>query len=175
VIVSDHRGVESLFQELETTTTSPEHRRQLADHVITELVRHSVAEEQYLYPAVREHLPDGDKLAEQELEHHAQAETTMAELENISPASPQFELLLGKLIADVRHHIRGEEDDLLPRLRKALTVEDLRELGEKVLSTKEIAPTRPHPAAADRLPAAQVLHPGSGLVDKVREALTGCR
>ena len=33
----------------------------MADTVITELVRHSVAEEMYVYPAMRDHLPDGQQ------------------------------------------------------------------------------------------------------------------
>jgi hemerythrin superfamily protein len=47
-----------------------------AEQVVIELVGHSVAEEAYLYPAVRESLPDGDKVAAKELEDHAEAERT---------------------------------------------------------------------------------------------------
>jgi hemerythrin superfamily protein len=57
VITKDHREVEEAFKELESGQGSADHRRDLADHVIAELVRHSVAEEQYMYPAAREVSP----------------------------------------------------------------------------------------------------------------------
>jgi hypothetical protein len=38
---------------------------------------------------------------------------------------------------------------------------------------KKMAPTRPHPAAPDTPPANKLLAPGAGLVDRLRDALTG--
>ncbi|WP_405427915.1 hypothetical protein [Micromonospora sp. NBC_00617] len=47
---------------------SPEYRRQLTDVVIAELVRHAVAEEAYVYPTARKALPDGDQIADHEID-----------------------------------------------------------------------------------------------------------
>ncbi len=128
VITQDHREVEAAFRELEGGGLTPEHRRDLADHVIAELVRHSVAEEQYMYPAARDALPDGDEVADHELEEHAEAEKVMKALDELDPTDPEFEELLGRLISDIRHHIEEEETDLLPRLQEACTTEQLRDL-----------------------------------------------
>lgn len=173
VITADHREVEQVFDELESGHGSPEHRRALADRVITQLLRHAVAEEQYMYPAARRALPDGDELAEHELREHAEAEQVMRELEGLAPTDPLFDQLLGELMHDVRHHIRAEEEDLLPRLAAHCSAEDLRELGRKVIAAKAVAPARPHPAAPDELPADLLLDPGTGLVDRARDALSG--
>ncbi|SFQ58913.1 Hemerythrin HHE cation binding domain-containing protein [Amycolatopsis arida] len=173
VITDDHRQVEAVFSELEKRTGSPQHRRDLADHVIAELVRHSVAEEQYMYPAARKHLPNGDQIADHEIAEHAEAEQVMKQLENVEPTDPRFDQLLGQLIADIRHHVEDEENDLLPKLQQACSEEELRELGEKVLRAKEIAPTRPHPSAPDKPPANRILDPGAGLIDKIRDGLSG--
>jgi hemerythrin superfamily protein len=172
VIVTDHREVEQIFRELETRQGTPEHRRSLADHVITELVRHSVAEEQYMYPAARRYLENGDELADHELEEHAEAEQVMKQLEGIPADDPRFDQLLGDLMKDIRHHIEDEEEDLLPKLQQACSAEDLRDLGEKVVKAKKIAPTRPHPAAPDKPPANRILNPGAGLIDRLRDALS---
>jgi hypothetical protein len=51
--------------------------------VIAELVRHSVAEEEYMYPAARKTLEGGDQLADHELEEHAKAEKLMKELDGL--------------------------------------------------------------------------------------------
>ena len=72
-IIADHREVDAIFKELEKSD-NPDNRRGLVEHAITELVRHSVGEEQYLYPTARDVLPDGDRLADHELIEHAEAE-----------------------------------------------------------------------------------------------------
>jgi hemerythrin-like domain-containing protein len=173
VITADHREAENIFRELEAGTGGPEHRRDLADHVIAELVRHSVAEEQYMYPTAREALPNGDEVADHELQEHAEAEQVMKELDGLDATDPRFDELLGKLISDIRHHIEDEEKDLLPKLQQACSQEQLETLGEKVTKAKQMAPTRPHPAAPDKPPANKILGPSAGLVDRMRDALTG--
>ncbi|MEU0152691.1 hemerythrin domain-containing protein [Micromonospora fulviviridis] len=173
VLMTDHREVEAIFVELESRQGTPEHRRQLADVVIAELVRHSVAEEAYVYPAARKALPDGGQLAEHEISEHADAERTMKELESLDPSEPRFDELLTKLTATIRHHVQDEENDLFPRLRAACAREELVELAGKVEAAKKSAPTRPHPAAPDHPPANKLLAPGTGLVDRMRDALSG--
>lgn len=172
VIISDHRQVEQIFTELESSPP-PEVRKQLTEHVITELVRHSVAEEQHMYPMARRVLEDGDQIADHEIQEHAEAEQVMKDLEGLDADDPEFQRLLNKLISDIRHHVDDEEKNLLPRLRAACTQEDLRDLGTKVVKAKERAPTRPHPSAPDTPPANKILDPGAGLIDRMRDALSG--
>lgn len=171
-IVADHRAVERVFGEIEASGDA-RMKRDLVEHVIAELVRHSVAEEQYLYPTARKVLPDGDKIADHEIAEHAEVEETMKQLEKADATDPEFGRLTSKLIADVRHHVEDEEGDLLPRLRAACDSGELVALGKKFAQAKRMAPTRPHPAAPDTPPANKVLGPGAGLIDKVRDALTG--
>ncbi|SIN31448.1 hemerythrin domain-containing protein [Micromonospora cremea] len=173
ILVADHREVETLFVELETRQGTPEYRRQLVDVVIAELVRHSVAEEAYVYPTARKVLPDGDEIAEHEISEHADAERTMKELESVDPSDPRFDELLAHLTSTIRHHVQDEESELFPRLCAATAREELIELGDKVTAVKEIAPTRPHPSAPDHPPANKLLAPGTGLVDRVRDSLSG--
>ena len=173
VLTEDHRAVEQVFQELESGSDSPEHRRDLTDHVIAELVRHSVAEEHYLYPATRKALSDGDQIADHELSEHSEAERTMKELDGLDPNDPRFGELLGQLMTEVRHHVKDEEEDLVPRLREACSETELTELGEQIVRAKESAPTRPHPTAPKKPPMNKVLDPGAGMVDRMRDALTG--
>jgi hemerythrin superfamily protein len=173
VLVTDHHEVEELFTELESGTIDAHRRAELRDKVITELVRHSVAEEMYLYPTARKALPGGDQLADREIEEHAAAERVMKALEPVAPEDPRFDELLAQLITDIRGHLADEEADLFPRLQAACPEEELVSLGEKVQRAKRIAPTRPHPAAPDTPPLNKVLGPATGLVDRVRDALTG--
>lgn len=139
--------------------------------MISELVRHSVAEEQFLYPAVRGWLPDGDRIADHEIAEHAEAERVMKDLEGMESADPRFGALLAELIEDIRHHGHDEERDLLPRLSSWCSPEELRDLGAQVLRAKQAAPTRPHPATPDTPPANLIIDPGAGLIDRLRDAL----
>jgi hemerythrin superfamily protein len=172
VIIRDHRAFEAVFRELEEFTGTTEHRKDLVDHVIAELVRHSVAEEQFMYPAARSRLPGGDEIVDHELEEHAEAEEVMKRLEGLEPDDPEFEPLVKQLTDDIRHHIGEEEGDLLPKLKEACDREELQHLGFKVMAAKEFAPTRPHPHAPDKPPANLVLGPGVGFIDKIRDTLS---
>ncbi|MFC5201035.1 hemerythrin domain-containing protein [Streptomyces kaempferi] len=172
-LTTDHQEVEELFGKIDGLPRGDEQRKKYADQAVMELVRHSVAEEAYLYPAVREFLPDGDTVADKELEDHAQAERTMKELEGVSAGDPEFDRLIGELMTEIRSHVRDEEDNLFPRLRSAASEDQLLKLGDKVRQAKKTAPTRPHPSAPDTPPANKLLAPGTGMVDRIRDALTG--
>jgi hemerythrin-like domain-containing protein len=172
VLVHDHREIEEMFAELESADVGPAERRRLANAVVAELVRHSVAEEQYLYPVVRRTLPAGDRIAEHEMNDHAGAERDMKKLENLDAATdPEFEVVLTKLMAEMRQHFLEEEVDLFPRLRATVEPDELRELARKAQLIKKIAPTRPHPAAPDSPAVSRLLVPALGLVDRIRDAL----
>lgn len=172
-LTADHREVEKLFTNIEELPSGDSRRKQYADRVTMELVRHSVAEESYLYPTVRKHLPGGADLADRELEDHAAAERTMKELEGCEADDPQFDMLMARLMTEIRTHVADEESKVFPKLREACSAEMLNDLGDKVRQAKKMAPTRPHPSAPDKPPANKLLAPGIGLVDRMRDALSG--
>ncbi|MFJ7589365.1 hemerythrin domain-containing protein [Streptomyces sp. NPDC097617] len=169
----DHQEVEDFFKDIQGLPSGDPRRKHYADKLTIELVRHSVAEEVYLYPAVRKHLPDGDVIADRELEDHAAAELIMKDLEGCKADDPRFDGLVDKLMTEIREHIADEEGTLFPRLRDMCSADMLNELGDKVRSAKKTAPTRPHPSAPDKPPANKFLAPGVGLVDRLRDAMSG--
>ncbi|MER6978163.1 hemerythrin domain-containing protein [Streptomyces carpinensis] len=172
-LTTDHREVEEIFARMEALPSGDPQRKELADQVTIELVRHSVAEEMYLYPAVRQFLANGDAIADKEIGDHNRAERTMKDLEGCEAGDPQFDQLITKLMSEIRAHVTDEESNLFPQLQQAAGTDDLNELGEKVRIAKKTAPTRPHPAAPSTPPANKLLAPGAGLVDRIRDALSG--
>ncbi|MCC2274548.1 hemerythrin domain-containing protein [Streptomyces sp. ET3-23] len=172
-LTTDHREVEEIFSRIETLPSGAEQRKDLADQATIELVRHSVAEEMHLYPAVRQYLANGDALADKEIEDHAKAEQIMKDLEGCKPGEPDFGRLVTALISEVRDHIEDEELILFTQLRQAAGAEELQKLGDKVRTAKKTAPTRPHPSAPDTPPGNKLLAPGAGLVDRVRDLFSG--
>src|SRR3954451_11389044 len=90
----DHREVEEMFAEFDRAT-DPKERRTIADKIIIELVRHSEAEEQAVYPAMRKALPDGDQLIEHEISEPSEAEEIMKKLDGLSHEDAPSAILMG--------------------------------------------------------------------------------
>ncbi|MFC9621096.1 hemerythrin domain-containing protein [Streptomyces sp. NPDC056930] len=172
-LTADHRELEALFTQIEAQPVDHPQRRELADRLTAELVRHSVAEELHLYPAVRNHVSDGAALADKELADHAKVEQMLKDLEDLHAVDPQFNDIVAKLKFAVASHVREEEHELFPRLAASLPPAKLDELGRLVRRAKEMAPTRPHPSLPNTPPANKLLVPGVGLVDRVRDLLSG--
>ncbi|WP_290059310.1 hemerythrin domain-containing protein [Amycolatopsis solani] len=155
VLAGDHRELDRLATELELGQGSPENRKELSDHLIAELVRHAVAEEEFI---------DGEG-------DLAEAERLMRQIEGAGPQETRFELLLSALIRAVRRHVRDEGPAAVTEVRRRCSPERRTALGREVLEARDAAPTVPHPDLADRVPAAEQLWPGPGFVDRARTAL----
>ncbi|MCV2487826.1 hemerythrin domain-containing protein [Geodermatophilus sp. YIM 151500] len=175
VLTHDHREVERMFAELDalrgaTGETERRRRKDLVDQVTIELVRHSVAEEAEVYPAVK------DKVSAEEAERakheHAEAEKTMKRLESLDPDDASFDAELATLMQEIREHVAEEEGQMFPHMRQVFSRQELVELGAKVESVKKIAPTRPHPSAPDEPPGDKLLGPVAGLFDRLRDAVS---
>ncbi len=172
ILTADHLEVTAMLAEI-STTVDPERQRELADIVITELVRHSVAEEMHVYPAMKKHLPNGDAAVEHDMEEHKEIERTLKDLEGVAATDPQFTALIASLAATLDDHVRDEEQDQFPLLRAQVPQDELVELGAKVEAAKKLAPTRPHPNAPNAAPFHKLVGPGVGLVDRLRDKLSG--
>lgn len=169
----DHREVDELFEQIEKAEPGSAGRKQLVDQLTIELVRHSVAEEAYLYPAVREHLAGGDALADQEIADHGRVEALLKDLEGCAADHQSFDQLVDKLKFEVKEHVADEEGNLFVQMRAACSADDLMALGDDIRKAKKLAPTRPHPGAPSTPPGNKLLAPGLGLVDRARDFVTG--
>lgn len=172
-LTMDHRAVEGVFDELQQRDGGPQRRRDLADHMTAELMRHTVAAEQFLYPATRRSVPDGDRIVDRMIHENGRVEQLLDELSGVKANSARFDELVDSVVEQTRHHVEDEENNLFPGLRSALSANELSDLGEKIERTKQIAPTRPHPSTSKQPPANLVVASGAGLVDKIRDGLTG--
>jgi hemerythrin superfamily protein len=175
ILTHDHREVEQMFAELESLQGAAgdearKRRKDLVDQVTIELVRHSVAEEAEVYPRVKEKVSEAE--AEHAKQEHAEAEETMKRLEGLQPDDPSFDTEVATLMREIREHVAEEEGEMFPHLRQVFTQDELVEMGAKVEAVKKIAPTRPHPSAPDAPPGDKVLGPVTGLLDRMRDAVS---
>jgi hemerythrin superfamily protein len=176
ILEHDHREVEQMFAELESlrgtaTDDAMSRRKDLADQVTIELVRHSVAEEVLVYPKVE------DRVSAEEAEHareeHAEAEETLHRLEKLNPDDPAFDDELATLMSEIRHHIKDEEGQMFAHMRQVIADDELRKLGGRVEAFKKVAPTRPHPHVPNIALARTAAGPAASLFDRMRDLATG--
>jgi hypothetical protein len=97
----------------------------------------------------------------------------MKELEGVDADDPGFLEVLGRLVQVLRDHVSDEETEHFPELRAHLSADDLVEMGRKVEAAKKAAPTRPHPAAPHSELFHKLVGPGVGMVDRLRDKLSG--
>lgn len=50
---------------------------------------------------------------------------------------------MAALIGGVRHHVKEEEEEMFPKLRKDMAPPDLEELGDRLEQAKKEAPSEP--------------------------------
>jgi len=173
VLVKDHEEMKQYFRELEATT-DPKARRDVADRLTAEVARHSVAEEMYVYPAARKILPNGDELIDEEIKEHSEAEELLKSWEGMDGDDPQFMPTFQKIRDGLLHHIDEEEEPkLFPEMQAALSAEEQEDLGAKITKAKKLATTRPHPSAPDSPPGDKILGIPTGIVDRIRDKMSG--
>jgi hemerythrin superfamily protein len=176
VLEQDHREVEQMFDELESlrgaaSEEAKARRKELADQVTIELVRHSVAEEVLVYPKVEQEISAEE--AQHARKEHAQAEETLARLEKLDADNPAFDDELATLMREIRHHIEEEEDQTFAHMRQAMEPGELRSLGGRVQAFKKVAPTRPHPNVPNEPLPRLAAGPAASLFDRMRDLATG--
>ena len=135
------RSCSHVFEELGPRAKA---KGDIAQKVITELSQHAVIEEQILYPAVRERMPDAESTVLEALEEHHVAKWVLSELDDLTPDDERFDAKFTVLAESVRHHIEEEEKELFPKMREEFTRTELTELGKALATAKETAPTKPH-------------------------------
>jgi hemerythrin-like domain-containing protein len=176
ILEHDHREVEQMFAELESlrgasTEEAQSRRKDLADQVTIELVRHSVAEEVLVYPEVERKVSAEE--AEHAREEHAEAEETLQRLEKLDADDPAFDAELATLMEEIRHHIADEEGRMFADMRRSLDPDELRKLGSRVEAFKKVAPTRPHPHVPNEALPRMAAGPAASLFDRMRDLATG--
>jgi hemerythrin-like domain-containing protein len=180
VLAQDHIEVKRMLTELEMGAVREgaagggqlTERKKLAEQLVIEESKHEAVEEMYFWPAVREHLPNGDQLADTAIAQEQEGKEVLNKLDKLDADSPEFEKLLAEFISAGREHIAYEETQVWPGLRNALTAEQAEELGHKLEAGKKTAPTRPHPHTPPSPGALKGAGPVVSAADKARDAMT---
>ncbi len=168
LLKDDHATVEKIFKAYEKLGDRAFKAKEKAvSSMIKELSVHAAIEEQVFYPAVRKEVHGSDSEVLEAIEEHHIVKWELSELEKLSASDERFDAKVTVLIENVRHHVKEEEKDLFPEVRKALGRKQLAEIGDALVTSKKLAPTSPHPRSPSTPPANLVAAPVGKVVDKL--------
>jgi hemerythrin superfamily protein len=177
---ADHEAIEALVARIEADRVAagadPDRlssRKRLVERLIIEESQHEAVEEEFFWPAVREHVTGGDALADEAVEQEQRAKEILSELDGLAAADGRFEELLAAFVEDVRLHMTFEEKRVWPRLRRVLPAEHATRLGARLVRGKTLAPTHPHPDIAPEPGILKASGPMTAAADRIRDAATG--
>jgi Hemerythrin HHE cation binding domain len=181
VLSKDHEEVKGMLAELAkgpTRATGATEdqlalRKKMAEQLVIEESRHEAVEEMYFWPAVREHVADGDRLADEATSQEQEAKHVLDRLDKLDAGEAEFEQLLATFIQAGLEHIAFEETQVWPGMRAALSAQAAEDLGTKLAEGKKTAPTRPHPHTPPSPGVLKTAGPAAAAADKVRDKITG--
>lgn len=134
LLKSDHRMVEDLFQQIEATRDADE----LAELVLalhTALSVHARIEEEIFYPRLRAASVEAGEMLDEAAVEHGSAKHLLVDLSTTSSDDRFFRARLKVLKEQIKHHVREEEEQLMPMAEAAEM--DLEALGALIGERRE--------------------------------------
>jgi hemerythrin superfamily protein len=114
ILEVDHREVEELFDKIEKAEGAK--RQPFIDKLVTSLRAHMELEEAVVYPKM-EPVTGKEDVQEANTEHKL-ARDILDQVEKLAPDEPGFGAALDALKGGITHHVKDEEEEVFPKLRK---------------------------------------------------------
>ena len=128
---SQHREVEDLFKQFEKLGDEgpSEEKEPIVRMACEKLTVHASIEEEIFYPAARQIDDVESLLNEAEVEHNT-AKDLIATLDSMDASDPMFSATFTVLSEYIKHHVKEEEGELFPKVKKSDL--DLDALGQEL-------------------------------------------
>jgi len=174
LLKKEHQQVEQLFKRFEQSgDRAYVAKREIVDRIIEALSKHAAIEEMLFYPVARATVPGTDDVVLESLEEHHVVKWLLSELDGMDPEAERFDAKVTVLIENVRHHVEEEEQEFFPKVREELGRAALNDLGDTMVTARDMAPTHPHPTSPDSPPANVVVGAAAGVADRVTDTVSG--
>jgi hemerythrin-like domain-containing protein len=132
LIKQDHRAVEKLYREYKAAEGDEQERDMLVEEICKSLEMHAKMEEKHFYPTLqKETNAHGDMLLVEAYAEHMGMKALVKTVKNL-PEGTARDATLTALMGVVKHHVREEEQEILPEAEKTLGRERLMELGGRM-------------------------------------------
>jgi hemerythrin superfamily protein len=147
LLMAEHREVKAMFQQYQKLADAGgkgDERMLLASQICVALTLHTQVEEEILYPAARTVLTKDEDIVDEAYVEHAGAKTLIAQIKTMTSDQPMFDAKVTVLGEYIDHHVREEENEFFPKLRK--TSLDLAAMGEQIAARKHQLMALPEPS-----------------------------
>ena len=136
LLKADHKEVSGLLEKYENGRLSKDRKVATAKQICMALSVHAQIEEEIFYPAAREAVRSGEDLLDEAEVEHGSIKELVSAIENASPDDDElFDARVKVLGEYVKHHVKEEENELFPKIRKSDM--DLEEVGAQLAARKE--------------------------------------
>jgi hypothetical protein len=137
LLKQDHVKVKEMLSELEgTTERAAKTREAVFSQLKDELEVHEAIEEEFLYPALKNH-PETRDLALEAFEEHHVVDEVMGEMLHLPVSDETWTAKFTVMKENLEHHIEEEEQDMFEKARRALGDDELADLGDRMTARKE--------------------------------------
>lgn len=133
ILKADHREVAEMLKTLEASKPGAR-RRTTVDKLAAALELHMEIEERDVYPLVKRRV--GEEEAKEAGIEHRLAREGLTEVQRLVDA-PGFGAAVAMLTAGIRHHVKEEEHEVFPELKRNLERDELAALGDRVAAAKK--------------------------------------
>jgi hemerythrin superfamily protein len=135
LLINDHENVKALFEQYEGLgDRALASKKKLATQICLELTKHTTAEEEIFYPAVRAANKENEDMIDEAFVEHASAKELIAQILSMEPDEPLYDAKIKVLSEQIDHHVEEEESEMFPKARKSKL--DLVELGAEIVQRK---------------------------------------
>jgi hemerythrin superfamily protein len=146
VLQTEHRAVEDLLERLAAEENEAE-ATELVKQIKRELMAHSTAEDRVVYSTLEQ-----NESMEEDIEHardeHSTIEEKLMAVAEADPTGSDFKQKVQELAQAVQHHVKDEEEEILPKASQLMDPETSRELAllfkkQKQLEVETLDQTEP--------------------------------
>jgi hemerythrin superfamily protein len=134
LLTADHNRVRGLFARFRTAhdNDDADSMATLAEHIVRELQVHTKIEEEIFYPEVRRASDELEEVVAEGIEEHHVVDHLIDELGGLEPGAEQWVAKLQVMIENVEHHAEEEEQEMFPKVRRALDGDTLTEQAARL-------------------------------------------
>jgi hemerythrin superfamily protein len=136
LLKADHAEVKKMYRRYEKLVkqnAEASEREALATEICRALTVHAAVEEQVVYPAARAAISEQELMDHADVEHDS-AKALIKQISGMKPNDSHYDAKVCVLCEYVAHHVKEEEEEMFPKLRKAKV--DLVALAEQLLAAK---------------------------------------
>jgi hemerythrin superfamily protein len=132
ILKRDHHEAAALLKTLADSKPGAA-RRKTTSKLVAALTLHMAIEEELVYPLVAARV--GEKTEQEAETEHSLARTGLTKMTELVDEGG-FGAAVAMVTAGIKHHVKEEETQIFPKLKKKLDRDELASLGDAVMARK---------------------------------------